>query len=1083
MNLEKDNIEDAFPMSDVSKGMIYHTLKESSSYMFHEQSVHFLETGRFDAAVFEKALSLLAEKHENLRSVFNMFDYAEPFQIVLKKIEPDIDYIDISGRGREDQEIFLRRWLERDRNDPFDLRSMRLLWRARVIFLGPGHICFAWITHHAIMDGWSTASLVTEIHNTYVELLKDPFFLPARLKCRYRDFVAEQLFEKKNEANHAFWKRELTNYKRLAMPFRDPAPQELFHSGFLYKDYDLGLGLLESLRKLAAERNYTVKNLCFAAYLYTSYFFSNQQDLLVGLLCNTRPSKEDGDKVIGCFLNTLPFRYKMRRDLSWAEFVADVDERMTDYLRYGVLPFTEIVKIAGERENAQNPLFDILFNYTDFHVFDDLLAMDGVGSAGNTAAPLADGIQKDNMLITFLLTVRNRFSCKLLHYDAVIKAAEVDRLMEVYRLVLQKIARCGEERADKSSLFTPEERELTQVWVRRGYPLERLLDELVSAQAGLYPQRPAIVDRGSVVSYQELEESSDRLALRLQEAGVGRGDLVGILLERSAAVIVSMLAVLKTGAAYLPLSVSLPEQRIRYMLEDSRCRLVIGAAPYRRLLPPGPGWIDIDGVSMAGARFDPDPSRTSNDLAYVIYTSGSTGLPKGVMVTHRNVINLVYALQEEIYGRYDGPLQLALLSPFDFDASVQQVYGALLLGHTVHIVPEEHRADGEELVKFFRSQQTVISDGTPTHLRLILDSGEALPETMKHFLIAGEVLPKRLAERFYERYASGIAVSNLYGPTETCVDSTVFHLQPGLLKVYPTIPIGRPLPNERVFLLSEDGQRQGIGVTGELCIAGEGVSRGYLHKPVLTGEKFVPDPAGGDGIVYRTGDLARWLPDGNIEFIGRRDDQVKLRGFRIELNEIRKALLDHKEIEDAIVKLLDDEGGDYLCAYIVTPEPIDTVALRDLLKKTLPSYMLPGHFIQLTEWPRTVSGKIDLQALPAPASDPQGEGMDMPGGSGAVTELQAGLLDIWREVLKKERIGMEEDFFSLGGDSIKLIKLLHAIKMRLDVKLNVQHFYRNATVEKLSRLITADRDANQTVPEEENANELATFRENFINNL
>ncbi|MCP4151008.1 MAG: AMP-binding protein, partial [bacterium] len=402
-----------------------------------------------------------------------------------------------------------------------------------------------------------------------------------------------------------------------------------------------------------------------------------------------------------------------------------------------------------------------------------------------------------------------------------------------------------------------------------------------------------------------------------------------------------------------------------------------------------------------------------------------TGKPKGVMVEHRNVNNLVTGLRERIYRNYSGTLNVSLMASYGFDASVQQIFGALLQGHTLHIVPEETRSDAQQLVGFYKKNQIEISDGTPTHIRLLLETHDREIETLpvKHYIIGGEAFPRESAEAMLEQFKRAPRkitpkITNVYGPTECCVDSTSCDITPETLETYEEIPIGTPLPNQQVYILDSRSRMQPIGVWGELCIGGDGVSRGYLKRETLTGEKFPASPFREEQRIYKTGDIARWYPDGKLEYSGRKDHQVKIRGYRIELKDIEAQLSKHYEIKETVVQARKDEDGDnYLCAYIVYDKE-ETVTAGDLCKylaNSLPDYMIPTFFVPLEKIPLTPGGKLDRKALPEPAKT-SGAGYISP-----VSPVQRELAGIWSEILKVDSssVGITDNFFQLGGHSLK----------------------------------------------------------------
>jgi amino acid adenylation domain-containing protein/FkbM family methyltransferase len=492
------------------------------------------------------------------------------------------------------------------------------------------------------------------------------------------------------------------------------------------------------------------------------------------------------------------------------------------------------------------------------------------------------------------------------------------------------------------------------------YPRHKPLDQLFAEQVRHTPDHIAIAGPSGLnyrtymsyktyISYRQLNKKSHQLALLLKEKGVKSDTIVGLQVERSVEMIIGILGIIKAGGAYLPINPQYPDERINYMLSDSGARVLVSGVSEVSEVSEGIEIIDIYQIEFKG-NFLTHPTQhthlTQLNLAYIIYTSGSTGKPKGVMIRHQNVHNLVVGLKETIYKDYESPLRLCLLAPYEFDASVQQIFGALLQGHSLYIVPEETRLDGIKLLEFYQTIRIDISDGTPSHIRLLLGAIDLQPQPsllpVRHFIIAGEAFPGKTAERFLKNFAKPPRVSNLYGPTETCVDSTFYHISPGKIPPFQTLPIGKPLPNQDVFILDNENQLLPIGVPGELCIGGDGLARGYLNNPELTNKKFLRGGPGGAVFSksappgrrrrYHTGDLARWQSDSNLEFLGRKDHQIKLRGHRIELGEIENRLRAFEAVKEAVVVLREDASGDSQLVAYVEPDPGTAITVKRLLQ-------------------------------------------------------------------------------------------------------------------------------------------------------
>lgn len=596
------------------------------------------------------------------------------------------------------------------------------------------------------------------------------------------------------------------------------------------------------------------------------------------------------------------------------------------------------------------------------------------------------------------------------------------------------------------------------------FPMEKNLYELFALQAEKTPNAIAVADDNRQLTYAELKERATQAAYLLQEKGIQPEKIVGVMLKRNIDIVVAILAILQAGGAYLPINPFLPKNRIQSMLDDTQSPLLITNEEF---VSDSSFMVELPGLEVLGVNellsyktsdtkglFRADPS----NLAYIIFTSGSTGKPKGTMIEQRSVVNLIWGLNRELYGTYPNPLRVAMVSPLEFDGSIQNMFGALLNGHSLYIVPEDARVEGDKLIAFYRKHQVELSDGTPTHLRIL---GECLHNKtadlpLKHFLIAGEALTPQVVANFIRHFPNDQPkIINAYGPTETCVDSTCYHVISEEIDQVSNISIGRPLANQQVFIVNESNQLQPIGIPGELCIAGEGLARGYLHRPELTEMKFTQNPfvdllPESGKRMYRTGDLARWLPDGNIEYLGRLDEQVKIRGIRIEMGEIESRLLTYPGIREAVVNTLENRTSQetYLSAYVVADDAVVARDVREFLSKDLPIYMVPTYIIQMDKLPITSNGKLNKNMLPHP--EEVFKHMSNVQYVFARNETEAKLVEIWQNILSKERIGVHDNFFELGGHSLNTTTLVSRIMKIFQVEVPLQVIFQHPTIEELA---------------------------------
>lgn len=587
---------------------------------------------------------------------------------------------------------------------------------------------------------------------------------------------------------------------------------------------------------------------------------------------------------------------------------------------------------------------------------------------------------------------------------------------------------------------------------------ENTIINLFERQVLKQPDKIAITFEGKTISYKMLNEKSNQVARFLIEHDVGSNEIVGIMIDRSIEMIIGIMGILKAGAAYMPLSVDYPKERIRYMVENSSAKLLLTQEEFIDSLGFHEIGININHENIL--KFDTsnlEKEINPDNLAYVIYTSGSTGNPKGAIISHGNVVNLVAGLSKDVYEKYIGTLNIALIAPFIFDASVQQIFGSLLLGHNLYIVPENTKQDGKRLLEYYNSNRIDISDGTPMHLSLILSACnyQETITSVKHFIIGGDKLKGKVVKEFFDKFPrSNFSITNVYGPTECCVDCTSYLITKENLKELDDIPIGQPMTNVQIYILDEDMRILPIGAIGEIYISGKGVGQGYLNNASLTHDRFVKNPFEGGEKLYKTGDIGRWTPEGNIRIIGRIDNQVKIRGYRIELGEIETKLLKHESIKQAVIfDKTDDTGEKYLCAFIVAEKKLIADEIRSYLNEMLPKYMIPSVFIQLDAFPITANGKIDKKAL----LNINNENPSIIEEDIATNEVELKLIEICKEVLSINSLSTKNNFFEIGGHSLKVTQFVSKINKELNVKITNMDIFKLQTIKKIAEHIHATK--------------------------
>ncbi|MCR3761930.1 amino acid adenylation domain-containing protein, partial [Clostridium felsineum] len=630
-------------------------------------------------------------------------------------------------------------------------------------------------------------------------------------------------------------------------------------------------------------------------------------------------------------------------------------------------------KLDIRRDTSRNPLFDVMFNMVD------------TASSNNIKLKNMSLIPYDNenKVSKFDLTLNalesdGKLSFNIYYCSKLFKKETIERLSIYYVRILDSIVNNVEIKLNEIHLLKEAER--NQILyefndTKSDYSRDKTIHEIFETQVEKTPDNIAIVFEGKKLTYRELNEKSNSIARVLRDEGIKADSIVGIMVERSLEMIIGIMAILKAGGAYLPIDTKLPKHRIEYILKDSGTKILLTKIELVEAVRFDGIVIDLFKEDLFKEDFSNlKKINNSNNLAYVIYTSGTTGDPKGVMIEHKSLNNLILGLNRKIYKKYNRHLNICLVAPYYFDASVKQIFAAILNGHSLYITDDYTRRDAKKLIHYYGENSIDISDGTPMHLKMMISSELLKTSNIKveQYIIGGEELNLNTVREFYKNLKEEKKpyINNVYGPTECCVDSSIYAINTKEINNIEHIPIGKSMVNYKLYIVDKNNCLQPIGVPGEICISGEGLARGYLNNAELTREKFVDNPFETGTKMYKTGDLAKWLSDGNIEFLGRIDSQVKIRGFRIELGEIESKILQHEDVKEAAVIVIGGKNDDkYICSYIVSDKEINELKLRDYLKEKLPQYMIPLYFVKLDNMPLTSNGKLDKRALPKPNVD------------------------------------------------------------------------------------------------------------------
>ena len=1006
--------------------------------------------GCLDPALLERCLNDIIRRHEPLRTSIIMEDHT-PRQIILPDVYLELPLVDLTDHSPEKREEKLSGLLRAESQRSFNFPEAPLLCMSLIRMDRDDHVLF-FMAHHVVFDGWSSDILVREMIALYTAFgAGEPSPLPD-LPIQYADFSVwqrEWLESGELERQLDFWREQFPDeIPVLQMPTDRPRPAIQTYRGSS-ESLTVSGELIDELTRLSRTQGCTLFMVFLAAFKTLLYRYTGQEDIIVGtpIANRTRPELEE---LIGFFANTLVLRTRFQADLPFRQLLGRVRETCLGAYNNQDTPFEVLVEeLNPERDLSRTPLFQALFAFQN--VNNPL-----TGMAGITLSPMDIDIAVARTDMTFWVTETADGLTGVLEYSTDLFDREtITRFLEHFRVLLESIVDNPETSIDKLPLLTEAERHTLLVeWnaTEADYPREASIQALFEDQVERTPDSVAYISEKATLTYRELNQRANQLAHHLRSCGVGPDVLTGICMDRSTEMIIGLLGILKAGGAYVPLDPDYPAERLAYMISDSAMPVLVTQSALLDRLPEltaqticlDTGWDEISRQSTE----NPPLLNNPDNLAYVIYTSGSTGKPKGVQVPHGAVVNFLAGMARE--PGLTGDDVLLAVTTLSFDIAVLELFLPLVVGAKTVLASREAALDGVQLKEALTNDGITVMQATPATWRVLLAAGWEGSDRLT-VLCGGEAFPRDLAPELIKRASR---VWNMYGPTETTIWSTCYQVTD------PDGPvlIGHPIDNTQTYILDNAMQPVPIGVPGELYIGGSGVTRGYLNRPDLTSRHFVTDPFSTDpqALLYKTGDLARYLPDGNIEYLGRLDNQVKVRGFRIELGEIEAVLADDPAVEQAAVTVREDRPGDTrLVAYLVpcTGHDLQVHELRAHLRKQLPEYMIPQHFVTLDQLPLTPNGKIDRKALPPldTADILKADSYCAPRNS---LELQ--LVNIWSEVLGNTTIGIRDNFFDIGGHSLIAVRLFSKIQRLTAKNLPLATLYQAPTIEQMAEILLLD---------------------------
>jgi amino acid adenylation domain-containing protein len=1017
-------------------------------------------TGNLDIAALSKSIAEIIQRHEILRTTFTVVD-GEAVQVIGEAKDLTLPVIDLQelAEDKKQQEVLNLATLEAQK--PFKLVQKPLL-RASLLQLSETDYVVLLTMHHIISDGWSTGILIKEITALYTAFSQCQPSPLSQLPIQYADFAIWQRKWLQGEVLQTqlnYWKQQLggklpilelpTDYPRLAIQSNNGARQS----------FQLSKSLTDQLKYLSKQEGVTLYMTLLATFKVLLYRYTQQEDIIIGTpIANRDRSEIEG--LIGFFVNTLVLRTNLSNNPTFRELLHQVREVTLGAYAHQDLPFERLVEeLQPGRNLSHSPLFQVMFilQNASTEVLDlPELTIELLKIEKNTA----------NFDLTLSVSeTETGFRGDLEYNTDIFNADRITRMLGHFQVLLEGIVANVEQHLSDLSLLTINERhQLLIEWndTQIDYPQVQCIHQLFEAQVEKTPDAVAVVFEDKQLTYWQLNQRANQLAHYLQKLGVRPEVLVGICVERSLEMIIGILSILKAGGAYLPLDPTYPKDRLALILEDANTPLLLTQQKLEKLLPKNQSQIiclDADWqIINQESQENIDTKVKSNNLAYIIYTSGSTGKPKGVMVEHKSLVNYTEAACRHYQiEKCDRILQFASIC---FDAAAEEIFPCLVRGAKLVLQSDRMLSSiSAFLQQCNESKITVLDLPTAFWHQITIELAEnnfQLPEQLRLIIIGGEQASPQNVEAWHKKVGKTVKLINSYGPTETTIVATISNLSylEKLNHTFFQVPIGKPISNILVYILDDHLQPTPIGVTGEIYIGGAGVTRGYLNRPELTAEKFIPNPFSNQlgSRLYKTGDLARYLPDGNIEFIGRMDDQAKIRGFRIEIGEIEATLSEHPEIREAVVIVREDRQDDKrLVAYVVPQSTeISLVELRKLLKSKLPNYMIPNAFVLLEKLPLTPNGKIDRRALPAPDTShlQSEENLYL-----TLTPVQEMLSGIWAEILGVKQVGIHDNFFELGGHSLLATRVISQILKAFKVELPLRSLFESATIAELAKEI------------------------------
>lgn len=1058
----KNNIEDIYELTPMQQGMLFHTLYTHGSDAYFEQFCYSL-SGDLDEELFKRSWMEVIKRHPVFRTSFQWKGISKPVQVVSKKVDPEWTTLDWTNFDKIQQESEYNKFIKSDRQKGFNMEKPSLT-RFTLIKTGIEEYEFVWSFHHIIMDGWSYPVVQSEVFAIY-ESLKEQKKIELPAPSSYKDFILWLSKQSKIEAGD-FWKDELKGFNSpTSLPDKSESRQKIVADDDEIKSNELIFTreFTESLQKFARQNQITLNTIIQGVWAIIISKYRNETDVVFGGVVSGRSSLLKGiESMVGLFINTLPVRIKLDGKENIIRWLKKIQEKNSERDQYNYSSLVDIQELSEIKRGTQ--LFDSIVVFENYPIDKSLEN----GRAGIKIKNLR-AFERTSFPLTVLAAPGESLSLKIAYETSKFDEHTIKQVLGNFKTLLENILQYPERKLEDIEILTADEKnKIVTEWnnTRHVFPEGKSIRDLFEEQVLKTPDRTALESGKVSLAFRNLDQKANQIANYLKRLGAKPNRKIGICIERSADMAAGLLGIVKSGSAYVPLDSSLPLERLNYMLEDSGADILLTKEDLAGKFSDSK--VKIVLIDRAADEIEKESSVNEcenakpEDLAYVIYTSGSTGKPKGVLMKQGALTNLI---NWQIHGqKFDRTLRTLQFTTLGFDVSFQEIFSTWCSGGTLVLLTDQERQDLRKVMEILHSKkiERLFLPYIALQQLAELYSGNKKQLQLKEVMTAGEQLQCTPEIVNFFKDLNDVTFTNHYGPSEAHV-VTSYTLEKNPDEWITLTPIGKPIYNNQIYILDPMLNPVPVGVTGDLYIGGVGLVAGYQNNPGLTNEKFIDNPFDKtlSQKIYKTGDIARYLPDGNIEFLGRSDNQIKIRGFRVEPGEIESVICEYKGIRNAVIVDKDFEHSDKrIIAYIVNEKPANTNAddLRKFLKGKLPDYMLPSDFVFIEKIPLTATGKVNLKELPEPQitrlnkTEKYSEPKD-------ALELQ--LVKIWEKVLGVKPIGVKDNFFDLGGHSLLALRVFGYIEKITKRKLAISTLFNSPTIEELAEIL---RDEGWTPP-------------------